>query len=81
MKLAVFDSADTVLESKEWPVAWQKRMESRDSWQKALEAYVKLNDEQGLQTNGMPKGVTIIKQYEYIAKAQAAEGEYEGCGS
>ncbi|PYI10681.1 glutathione transferase [Aspergillus sclerotiicarbonarius CBS 121057] len=50
--------------------AWHKRMEDRPSWQKAMDIRAKLMDEQGLQANGMPKGVTNIKEYEdYMAKA------------
>ncbi|GKZ25552.1 glutathione S-transferase, nitrogen catabolite repression regulator [Aspergillus brasiliensis] len=50
--------------------AWQRRMESRPSWQKAMEIRSKLMDEQGLQPNGMPKGIQTVEEYqEYIAKA------------
>lgn len=50
--------------------AWQHRMEGRDSWKRAMKAREKLMDDQGLQVNGMPKGINNIKEYEeHIAKA------------
>lgn len=56
--------------------AWQQRMEARDSWKKAMEVRAKLMDDQGLQVNGMPKGITNIKEYEeHIAKTAAEEGK------
>ncbi|PWY80865.1 glutathione transferase [Aspergillus sclerotioniger CBS 115572] len=49
--------------------AWHKRMVDRPSWKKTMEIRAGLMDEQGLQVNGMPKGVTNIKEYEeYMAK-------------
>ncbi|RAH53659.1 glutathione transferase [Aspergillus piperis CBS 112811] len=54
--------------------AWQKRMESRDSWKKVLEIRSKLMDEQGLQPNGIPKGIKTFQEYEeHIASANEAK--------
>ncbi|PWY71322.1 glutathione transferase [Aspergillus eucalypticola CBS 122712] len=48
--------------------AWQKRMESRSSWQKAMEIRWNLMEEQGLQPNGIPKGIKDFQEYQqYIA--------------
>ncbi|GFN13727.1 glutathione S-transferase family protein [Aspergillus tubingensis] len=48
--------------------AWQKRMESRPSWQKAMEVRSNLMEEQGLQPNGIPKGIKNFEEYQqYIA--------------
>ncbi|PYH67902.1 glutathione transferase [Aspergillus vadensis CBS 113365] len=48
--------------------AWQKRMESRPSWLKAMEIRSNLMEEQGLQPNGKPKGIKSFHEYqEYIA--------------
>jgi glutathione S-transferase len=53
--------------------AWHQRMLTRDSWKRAMEKRDKLMDEQGLQPNGMPKGITNIKEYEELMERQAAE--------
>ncbi|KUL82823.1 hypothetical protein ZTR_09611 [Talaromyces verruculosus] len=39
-----------------------QRMVSHDAWKRAMEIRDKLMDEQGLQSNGMPKGITNIKE-------------------
>ena len=44
--------------------SWHERMISRHSWKKAMETRAKLMDDQGLLWNGMPKGVTSMKEYE-----------------
>ncbi|KAL4999868.1 glutathione S-transferase [Aspergillus recurvatus] len=54
--------------------AWQKRLESRESWRKAMQTREKLMDEQGLMPNGMPKGVSNMKEYEELM-ANEAEGK------
>ncbi|KAL8751472.1 MAG: hypothetical protein Q9184_006060 [Pyrenodesmia sp. 2 TL-2023] len=43
--------------------AWHERMVSRPSWKKAMEIRAKLMDEQGLMSNGMPKGVSNMDEY------------------
>ncbi|CAL5866976.1 uncharacterized protein PFLUO_LOCUS1188 [Penicillium psychrofluorescens] len=60
-----------------WPnvQAWQARLEARDSWKKAMEIRDQLMDEQGLQPNGMPKGINNIKEYEEFMAKEAAKAE------
>ncbi|KAF2478186.1 glutathione S-transferase II [Lindgomyces ingoldianus] len=61
--------------------AWHERMTSRPSWKKAMETRAKLMDEQGLQWNGMPKGINNMEEYEAKIKADAearANGEAVG---
>lgn len=53
--------------------AWHRRMLARDSWKRAMAIRDKLMDEQGLQPNGMPKGVNSMKEYEELMAKQAAE--------
>jgi glutathione S-transferase len=53
--------------------AWHHRMVARDSWKRAMTIRDKLMDEQGLQPNGMPKGVTNIKEYEELIAKNSAE--------
>ena len=49
--------------------AWHERLRNRDSWKRCMTIRDKLMDDQGLQPNGMPKGVNNIKEYEeYMAK-------------
>ncbi|KAF2808875.1 glutathione S-transferase II [Mytilinidion resinicola] len=43
---------------------WNERMPSRPSWKKAMDTWAKLMDEQGLQWNGMSKGISSIETYE-----------------
>ncbi|KAH8429120.1 glutathione S-transferase family protein [Aspergillus melleus] len=54
--------------------AWQRRMESRESWQEAIREREKLMEEQGLTVIGMPKGVNNIKEFEEVM-AKEAEGQ------
>ncbi|PVI03880.1 glutathione S-transferase [Periconia macrospinosa] len=44
--------------------AWQKRMTSRPTWLKLMEKKAVLMDEQGLQINGIPKGINSYAEYE-----------------
>jgi glutathione S-transferase len=53
--------------------AWHQRMLARDSWKKAISTRDKLMDDQGLQPNGMPKGITNMKEYEEYMAKQATE--------
>ncbi|OJJ99076.1 hypothetical protein ASPACDRAFT_120172 [Aspergillus aculeatus ATCC 16872] len=61
-----------------WPnvQAWQRRMEARPAWRTCIERRDRLMDEQGLQPNGMPKGVSNIREYEELI-ARNAEGRKE----
>lgn len=55
-----------------WPnvQAWTRRMEARPSWKRSMEIRDKLMGEQGLQPNGMPKGITNMAEYEaFMAKS------------
>ena len=56
---------------------WHQRMVSRDAWKRAMEIRDKLMDEQGLQSNGMPKGITNIKEYEELIAKHAAAAAAE----
>lgn len=49
--------------------AWHERMTSRPSWKKAMDTRARLMDEQGLDWNGMPKGIKSIAEYEAKIKA------------
>ncbi|QKX56747.1 uncharacterized protein TRUGW13939_03853 [Talaromyces rugulosus] len=53
--------------------AWHQRMLARDSWKKVISTRDKLMDDQGLQPNGMPKGITNMKEYEEYMEKQATE--------
>ncbi|CBF83091.1 hypothetical protein AN3255.2 [Aspergillus nidulans FGSC A4] len=55
--------------------AWQRRMEMRESWREAMRTRDRLMDEQGLMPNGMPKGVSNMKEYEELMSRQAKERE------
>ncbi|KAI0898663.1 glutathione S-transferase [Annulohypoxylon nitens] len=50
--------------------AWHERMISLPSWKRSMELRAKLMDEQGLQWNGMPKGITNFQEYEAKIKAE-----------
>ncbi|KAJ5638760.1 glutathione transferase [Penicillium herquei] len=57
--------------------AWQRRMESRPSWKRAMEIRDRLMGEQGLQPNGMPKGLTNMAEYEaFMAKSPEEQQRY-----
>ncbi|KAL2365327.1 hypothetical protein RJZ56_001707 [Blastomyces dermatitidis] len=55
--------------------AWQRRMEARDSWKKAMEVRKKYMNEQGLQANGMPLGIDNAQQYEELIAQNHAAAE------
>ncbi|KAI2601790.1 glutathione S-transferase II [Hypoxylon sp. NC1633] len=57
--------------------AWHERMASRPSWKKSMEIRARLMDEQGLEWNGMPKGINNLKEYEdkMAADEAAAAGK------
>lgn len=57
--------------------AWNRRMESRPSWKRSMEIRNRLMDEQGLQPNGMPKGITNMPEYEaFMAKSSEEQQKY-----
>ncbi|KAK3303771.1 glutathione S-transferase [Chaetomium strumarium] len=44
--------------------AWHERMVALPSWTRAMEKRAKLMDDQGLQWNGVPKGIETFTEYE-----------------
>ncbi|KAK6073244.1 glutathione S-transferase domain-containing protein [Seiridium cupressi] len=52
--------------------AWHERMIELPSWKRSMEIRARLMDEQGLQWNGVPKGIGTFTEYE---KEIAAKGE------
>ncbi|KAJ6020531.1 glutathione transferase [Penicillium herquei] len=58
-------------------LSWHQRMEERPAWKRSMEIRDKLMDEQGLQPNGMPKGILNMEQYqEFIAKSPEDQQKY-----
>jgi glutathione S-transferase len=53
--------------------AWHERMTGRPSWVKIMEKKAELMDEQGLQLNGMPKGIKSFEEYEKLIAAMHAQ--------
>ncbi|KAK7968855.1 glutathione S-transferase [Apiospora saccharicola] len=49
--------------------AWHDRMIERPAWKRSMELRARLMDEQGLQWNGIPKGITSFAEYEAMIKA------------
>ncbi|KAJ5088237.1 glutathione transferase 1 [Penicillium angulare] len=50
--------------------SWHHRMRERPSWKRAMEIRDGLMSDQGLQPNGMPKGIYNMAQYEdFLAKS------------
>ncbi|KAK7966228.1 uncharacterized protein PG986_000505 [Apiospora aurea] len=49
--------------------AWHDRMTACASWKRSMELRARLMDEQGLQWNGIPKGITSFAEYEAMIKA------------
>ena len=47
-------------------------MVTRDSWKKAMVLRDKYMDEQGLQPNGIPKGIKTFQEYEELIGKQTA---------
>jgi glutathione S-transferase len=54
-----------------------ERMTSRQSWKTAMEKRAVLMDEQGLQWNGMPKGINSMAEYQEHIKKEAEKAEQE----
>jgi glutathione S-transferase len=53
--------------------AWHERITARSSWKKAMKTRAKLMDDQGLQWNGMSKGVNNMQEYEEAMKKHVEE--------
>jgi glutathione S-transferase len=51
---------------------WHERMTSRPSWIKIMEKRDVFMDEQGLQPNGIPKGIASFEEYEKLIAAKYA---------
>lgn len=49
--------------------AWHERMVARPSWKKCMKIRDATMDEQSLQPNGMPKGVSNMEEYQAKIKA------------
>ena len=55
--------------------AWHERMIARPSWKKAMETRARLMDEQGLDWNGLPKGIKNVVEFEEkLKRDQEAKG-------
>ncbi|KAK7746217.1 Transcriptional regulator ure2 [Diatrype stigma] len=64
-------SWDEVWEGAPHVRAWHERMVELPSWKRSMEIRARLMDEQGLQWNGVPKGIETFTEYE----AKIAAGE------
>jgi glutathione S-transferase len=63
---------DEVWEGAPHVRAWHERMVELPSWKRSMDTRARLMDEQGLQWNGVPKGIETFTEYE---KQIAAKGE------
>lgn len=52
--------------------SWHERITSRAAWNATMKKRDKLMDDQGLQPNGMPKGVKSFQEYEDMIKTANA---------
>ncbi|KAJ8119217.1 hypothetical protein ONZ43_g3790 [Nemania bipapillata] len=67
-------SWDEVWEGAPHVRAWHERMVDLPSWKRSMEIRARLMDEQGLQWNGVPKGIESFDDYEkQLAAKNAAE--------
>ncbi|KAK3291241.1 glutathione S-transferase [Chaetomium fimeti] len=67
----LMQSWDEVWEGLPHVRAWHERMVGLPSWKRAMEHRARLMDEQGLQWNGVPKGIETFTEYEEkIAKGE-----------
>ncbi|KAK8140067.1 hypothetical protein PG984_000133 [Apiospora sp. TS-2023a] len=57
--------------------AWHNRMIERPAWKRSMKLRARLMDEQGLQWNGIPKGITSFAEYEDLIKAGQDTGAKE----
>jgi glutathione S-transferase len=67
----LLQSWDEVWEGAPHTRAWHERMVELPSWKRIMETRAILMDEQGLQWNGVPKGIDTFTEYE----AKIAAGE------
>ncbi|EAT86862.1 hypothetical protein HBH56_130600 [Parastagonospora nodorum] len=51
--------------------AWHERMTGRAAWKNIMKKRDQLMDDQGLQPNGMPKGINSFEEYEAMIKANS----------
>lgn len=58
--------------------AWHEKMVALDSWDRAMKLRARLMDEQGLQWNGVPKGIETFTEYEQKIKEDAEKGVGSG---
>lgn len=63
---------DEVWEGTPHVRAWHERMVELPSWKRSMEHRARLMDEQGLQWNGVPKGIETFTEYEAKIAAEAA---------
>lgn len=68
----LLESWDEVWEGMPHARAWHERMVELPSWKRCMEHRARLMDEQGLQWNGVPKGIETFTEYE----EKIARGEY-----
>ena len=69
-------SWDEVWEGMPHARAWHERMVELPSWKRSMEHRARLMDEQGLQWNGVPKGIETFTDYEEkIARGETAAAE------
>lgn len=69
-------SWDEVWEGAPHVRAWHERMINLPSWKRCMEIRARLMDEQGLQWNGVPKGIETFNDYE--KKLAAKEKDEKG---
>ncbi|ROV99108.1 hypothetical protein VMCG_06592 [Cytospora schulzeri] len=71
----LLQSWDEVWEGVPHVRAWHERMVELPSWKRCMEHRARLMEEQGLQWNGVPKGIETFNDYEakITAEAKAAE--------
>ncbi|KAK4169835.1 putative glutathione S-transferase [Cladorrhinum sp. PSN259] len=71
----LLQSWDEVFEGTPHVRAWHEKMVELPSWKRAMEHRARLMDEQGLQWNGVPKGIETFTEYE--EKIQKGELKYD----
>ncbi|VBB71880.1 Putative glutathione S-transferase [Podospora comata] len=71
----LMQSWDEVFEGTPRVRAWHEKMVELPSWKRAMEHRARLMDEQGLQWNGVPKGVETFTEYE--EKIEKGEMKYD----
>jgi glutathione S-transferase len=72
----LLQSWDEVWEGMPHVRAWHERMVELPSWKRSMEIRARLMDEQGLQWNGVPKGIETFTEYEEkIARGEQTAAE------